>query len=283
MKNILVPLTGYPNDASALAAAYLVARRFKGRIEALSVHPDPMQIVTVAAVQQFAGKPHSAEAIHALEKTADVASAAAFAAFDEFLKRLSPEDAVEASLRQIQGEPVRDTAAAARFSDLTVLGRAAEGAQFTLDAVANILVACGRPVLVVPEAPLAALGSTIAIAWKETAEAARAVTAAMPFLERAKRIAVLSAPESEDEAPACAASAERLADGLRQYGVKVDSPIMPPGGADAADTLLKAAHDTGSDLLVMGAYGHGRLRELVFGGFTRQVLQTSSLPVLMLH
>jgi nucleotide-binding universal stress UspA family protein len=74
-----------------------------------------------------------------------------------------------------------------------------------------------------------------------------------------------------------------LADGLRQYGVKVDSPIMPPGGADAADTLLKAAHDTGSDLLVMGAYGHGRLRELVFGGFTRQVLQTSSLPVLMLH
>jgi nucleotide-binding universal stress UspA family protein len=283
MKTILVPLTGYQNDASALAAAYLVARRFKGRIEALAVRPDAMQIVTTAAVQQFGGtKVHSAEAIHTLEKAAGNASTAAFVAFDEFLKRQAPADMVEATLQQTQGEPVRDTAAAARFADLAVLGRAAEGAEFSLDAIGNILVACGRPVLVVPDAPSAAIGATIAVAWKETAEAARAVTAAMPFLERAEKIVVISASDSDFDAEASAESAEKLASRLRRYGMRVESRGLA-SGISAADSLLKAAHDAHADMLVMGAYGHGRLRELVFGGFTRAVLQNTNLPVLMLH
>ncbi len=284
MKTILVPLTGHDNDAKALDAAFLVARRFQARIHCLHVEPDPMRIVSQVAVQQFSSRLGNVELIHAMEKEAKFRRGNADAAYEAFLERRFKNASADEkpTLERIEGDPVSETISAARYRSLLVLARAGEGGEFGRDSIANILVGSGRPILIASDGPMDSVGTVVAIAWKESAEAARAVGAAMPFLTGANRAFVLAAPESaggkcESEA------AERLAKSLRDEGLAAEAHIASPGTASATETLLKAARGKGADLLVMGAYSHSRMRELVFGGFTRDVLKACDLPVLLLH
>ena len=183
----------------------------------------------------------------------------------------------------MEGNPVQNTTDEARFNDLVVLARATEQRGFSVDSIANILVGCGRPVLLVPNAEPGSLGHVVAIAWKQTAEAARAVTAAMPMLVRAKKIVVLTAAEDGGDPQQSAQSAERLAGKLRHHGLTVEAYGLSKQPGTAAETLFHKAKELGADLLVAGAYSHGRTRELVFGGFTRTVLGSGDLPVFLLH
>lgn len=290
MKNILVPLVGFENDARALDATFLIAERFQSYISGLRVHPGPMTIVTQAAVQQFGSKMGNVELIHTLQKEAEARSKSAAAAFEAFLKRRLPPGAarsagagVNAAFRQIEGDPIDDTVAGARFYDLVVLARAPQNGQFSVDAMANILVGCGRPVLLVPDAPVHSIGTTVAIAWKETAEAARALTAAMPLLSGAKRIVVLATTENDADDDQATQSADLLASQLRHHGLSVESRRVPSDRKSVPEALLEAARESDADLLVMGAYSHSRMREFVFGGFTRHVLKECPLPVFLLH
>ena len=289
MQNIFVPLTGFENDTRALEAAYFIASRSGDHIYALHVRPDVMQIVARAAVRQFGSEMGGSELIHSLEKDAKARSKAAAETFDRFLKRhFAPgvarkHEAVNASMEEIEGDPIADTAAKARYYDLVVIARAGENDDFSTDAIANILVGCGRPVLLVPEKALTDLGTTIAIAWKEKPEAARAVTAAMPLLRQAKKVVVLSAAETKADSEKSCRSAELLSAQLRHHGIVATIKSLPLSTGGGTKALLEAAKSADADLLVMGAYGHSRMRELVFGGFTREVLKECSLPVLMLH
>ena len=186
--------------------------------------------------------------------------------------------------QEIEGIPLNDTITAARYSDLTILGRAPQDGDFNIDSIANLLVRCGRPLLLVPNKPVTGIGSHIAIAWKESAEAARAVTAAMPLLAQATRVTVLcgreegTAASSTDLGPAA-----RLAEQLAHHGLFPAAKDFALSKEAASQSLIHAAQDVGADLLIAGAYSHSRFRELVFGGFTRQVLQACDLPVLLLH
>jgi nucleotide-binding universal stress UspA family protein len=289
-KNILVPLTGFENDAKALEAGFVTGWPFDAVIEALHVQPEPIEIVMAAALRQFGSKMGNRELIHALEKEAASRTHSAKTAFDEFFKRhfsahafASAASGVTASWRCEEGHPVEDTLSAARFSDLLVLGRAPEHGQFALDSVANILVGCGRPVLLVPNAEIGPIGHTIAIAWKEKAEAARAVTAAMPLLVRAKKVLVLSANEEGSDPGPSRESAERLRSHLARHGMSVEAYGLTAHPQSVPHALLHKAKELGCDLVVAGAYSHSRVRELVFGGFTRAVLQDCDLPLMLLH
>jgi nucleotide-binding universal stress UspA family protein len=104
----------------------------------------------------------------------------------------------------------------------------------------------------------------------------------MPFLEQAGRIVILSA-DDDAKSGAAGESAERVATLLRWNGLKADAHAIAPAGQEAVEAVLGAASSFGADLLLMGAYGHSRARELVFGGFTRRVLAACPLPVLMFH
>jgi nucleotide-binding universal stress UspA family protein len=146
----------------------------------------------------------------------------------------------------------------------------------------SILTGCGRPILLVPPAIPEDFSGTVAIAWKETAEAARAVTAAMPILKKASRIVVLSANESGEAAQA-EASAVCLADQLRWHGVKVQAHQVPLDMLAPAEAVLAVAADMGAALVVMGGYGHSRAIEFVLGGFTRYALGHTQLPILLAH
>ena len=291
IKNILVPLTGFSNDARALEAAYFIGVRFSANVRCLRVHPDPMQIVAKAALSQFGATMGNVQLIHAIEEEGKARTAKARTAFDEFSGRISSpastlgKGAITVSWQEIEGDPLADTIMAARYSDMIVLGRAPQDGEFSIDSIANILVRSGRPVLLAPEKPVKAIGSHIAIAWKETAEAARAVTAAMPLLSQAESVAVLCANENE----AASASSQdlgpaaRLAEQLAHHGLSPDAKDIAFSKQAVSQALIHAAQDLGADLLVAGAYSHSRFRELVFGGFTRQVLQACDLPVLLLH
>jgi len=243
-----------------------------------------------AAVHQFETTHGSREVLVSLQKQAAERSASAKQTFDRFATRhlaahafASAQSGVSANFRCIEGDPLDDTISTARFSDLVVIGRATEHAHFSTDEIANILVGCGRPMLLAPPNETAAIGSTIAIAWKEKAEAARAVTAAMPLLKRAKKVIVLSVEEHGSQNTACAASAERLAAQLARHGLDVEAHGLVAKPHEGADILIQKAKALEANLLVSGAYSHSRVRELVFGGFTRSLLAKCELPVMLLH
>jgi nucleotide-binding universal stress UspA family protein len=286
IKNILVALTGSVSDRSALAAAYLVAKPSAAHIEALRAQAEPIQIIVQAAVNQFASPLGNIELIHAIEREMEARTVSARTAFDEFAAKLMAENdpryGINASWRHIMGDPLQTIIAEGRYVDLVVLGRGTPSDELPRDSVANILIGCGRPLLLVPNAAPSSLGKTIAIAWKDAPEAARAVTAAMPILQRSDRIIILTASE-ESESRADLASAQRLAKSLAQHGFNPEAKRVAVGRERASQALARAAASERADLIVMGAYSHGRTRELVFGGFTRELLTSCDLPLLMLH
>ena len=174
----------------------------------------------------------------------------------------------------------------ALYADLLVLGqhdRADEAsAAVPPDFVESVLASSGKPAVVVPYVGWSGeIGTSVAIAWKETPEAARAVTAAMPFLQKASRVHVLT--WGDETEPLVGGHALDLDAYLRLYGV---SAAWHRGGREPAaigELLLSRTFDLGADLLVMGCYGHGRAREWILGGATRTILQSMTLPVLMAH
>ena len=142
-----------------------------------------------------------------------------------------------------------------------------------------VLLETGRPLLIPAAIPIPATFERIAIAWKATPQSARAVALAMPFLARAKEVVAMTVEEQSEERTD---ESERLVRNLAWHGLAARIERLAPGAEGAAATLLAAARDS-ADLLVMGGYGHNRLREWVFGGFTQQVLVDAALPVLIAH
>ncbi len=174
----------------------------------------------------------------------------------------------------------------ARYADLVVIGQA-DPSDPTIGTVPNfveqVLVDSGRPVLIVPSAGhYGATGRNVLLAWSASRESARAVVDALPFLRKAKLVRVVivdgtPTPEGHGAEPGA-----DIAVYLARHGVTVEVS-REPGTGDVAGTLLSRACDYGSDLLVMGGYGHSRFREMLLGGVTRSILDSMTLPVLMSH
>jgi nucleotide-binding universal stress UspA family protein len=172
-----------------------------------------------------------------------------------------------------------------RYADLLVLGQAAppaEGDDSVLpDLPDYVLLNCGRPVLLVPRSGrFPTVGKQVLVAWNGSMEAARAVTAALPLLRGAERVTLAVLGDSADtlgESPGA-----DIALYLARHGVNVEV-LRRPAASDPGAALLSLAAELGVDLLVMGAYGHSRFREMMLGGATRTVLAASRIPVLMAH
>jgi nucleotide-binding universal stress UspA family protein len=285
IKTILVPITGHKADAAALEAAYRIGSQFDAVLECLEIHPGNIEIIRAVAVGQFSSDVSNTELIRKLQHQAHDAEKAARATVERFRSEHAGDRAVGIEPREIAGDPVQQTIAYARYSDLLVLPHVQDGNAFDTGAIGSILMACGRPVVLAPAEPAKNYTSTVAIAWKETAEAARAVTAAMPILHKAERIVVLAVDEDGSDADKgdVKAAAERLAAQLKRHGLNAEAKIASREGRQAPEAMLDAVKQSGGDLLVMGAYGHSRAREMVFGGFTRHVLRSAAIPVLLFH
>jgi nucleotide-binding universal stress UspA family protein len=170
-------------------------------------------------------------------------------------------------------------AQAAHLADLCVAGQPDETSVALLAEAAFLRT--GRPAIIVPSIGAKPGPARCAmVAWNRSREAARAVHDALPFLIEAERTIVLSI-----DAPAAGAEASGsdLAAHLARHGVRAEVSALPSGGLTAGDAILARAADESAELLVMGGYGHSRMRELVLGGATRQILTQMSLPTLMSH
>ncbi|APR34616.1 universal stress protein [Paraburkholderia sp. SOS3] len=175
----------------------------------------------------------------------------------------------------------------ARYADLVIMGQTdPQDPESFIDHnfLEAVVVAAGRPVLLFPYAGGAtrAIGERILIAWDGSREAARAAYDAIPFLSHAKKCTVVTVRGTAGEPPGERFAGADIALTLARHGASVDvldvdaSRHTPVGGV-----LLSTAHDQGCDMIVMGAYGHSRWRELVMGGTTRTILQSMTMPVLM--
>ncbi|KQT10875.1 universal stress protein [Ramlibacter sp. Leaf400] len=144
-----------------------------------------------------------------------------------------------------------------------------------------VLAASGKPALILPAVgPLPQAFATLAIAWKPTRETAHAVAGAMPLLQRAAQVHVVTWGPDEDEDEGGVLDLDRY---LNLYGVTARWHRRGEEPGDLGELLLSQAFDLGADLLVMGCYGHGRAREWMLGGVSRTVLRSMTLPVLMAH
>lgn len=173
-----------------------------------------------------------------------------------------------------------------RCADLIIAGQRDPEFDFTalLDVPERLAIESGRPVLIVPHSGrFPTFGKRVTIAWNGRREAARATFDALPLLKAADRVRVLWInPQSEPRGAADLPSAE-IAAALARHGVKCEAAAQTSVDIDVGDTLLSGLTDDGSDLLIMGAYGHSRLREFVFGGATRHILGHMTVPVLLSH
>jgi nucleotide-binding universal stress UspA family protein len=194
---------------------------------------------------------------------------------------------VSAEWRAVRDFAEADPAMHARYVDLTVLGQLDPDrplAQALQPAPETIALAAGRPVLVVPYAGhFPTIGKRALIGWNASREATRAVNDAMPLLSTADTVTVLvidphEGPRAHGEVPGADISLH-----LARHGVKANVERTVAGDISVGDALLSRAADLAADLLVVGAYGHSRVRELLLGGATRSILQTMTLPVLMSH
>jgi nucleotide-binding universal stress UspA family protein len=175
----------------------------------------------------------------------------------------------------------------ALYADLLVLGQHDPGegnySGVPFDFVETVLAASGKAAIVLPYEPaLDNVGSNVVIAWKPTREAARAVAAAVPLLQRARKVQVIAWKAEPDVTVDGAAL--NLDTYLKQRGIEATWHTEGGGEPDfLGEMLLSRAFDLGADLMVMGCYGHSRAREWVLGGTSRTVLRSMTMPVLMAH
>ena len=288
IKTILVPTSGSSTDRSVFGTALALARPLAAHIEFLHVHLTPGVAALHTPHVGFLRGAAVGSALAALSREEDELSAHALAHFEEFCKEHrvlirdapKPAELVSARYSEEIDQPLARLLLQARHSDLVVLGRRRHRDHLQLGLIEELLSRCGRPVVVASDNPPQSAAGTIVVGWKETAEATRAVGAAMPLLRAASRVVLLAVRE---QGGASREQLEHLGRQLAWHGINAEVDIAGDASRPAAEQLALRASQLYADLLVVGAYGHGPLRERVFGGVTRALLVHADMPVFMMR
>jgi nucleotide-binding universal stress UspA family protein len=296
MKTILIPTEDHASMPAVLETARLIAQRFGSYMEGFAVYPaasdfvavDPLSSLTIASTQ---------EGDEEIERLAQ-------GLFESFMQTHAvpnphavPNAHAVPSAHAVprgHGEPaiyshgwVRPTAhgdafigSYGRLFDLIVLGRPGRAPQDPrMPPLEAALFESGRPVLIAPAAAPQVIGANVLVAWNGSTEQTRTTAFAMPLLREAKEVTVLSVEGGMTPGPA----GEEVAHYLRMHAVAATAVTVAPGTRTTGEAILEHARTHGCDLLVKGAYTQSRLRQMMFGGATRHILASATLPVLMAH
>lgn len=284
IRKILLPLTGTAAGEAALSTALTIARNWNAHVLALHVRVDSRDVAPLAG-EGLSGAMIE-EMMSATEKESSDRAYAVRALFERFVKRHdvfvqeghARSDHATASFAAVTGREEDIVAQQARLADLTVVPHPDAGEDVSSsDALHAVLFDSGRPVLISPQTVAAEVGSRVCLAWNGTAESASSVHAALPWMERAEAVAILSAEGYQRRGP----GAPELAAYLALHDIHAEIITFRPRNGSVGAGLLAAASAFGCNLLSMGAYSHSRLRQLILGGVTRHVLENSALPVMM--
>ncbi len=278
IKTILVPDDGSEAALPALEAAFLVGRDLGAHVGVLHIGADPKDAVTLIG-EGMSGAIVD-EMIGLAERDIAERAAKSRAAFDELASRYAVGGASPADWSEVTGPGDEVTARKGRLADLIVVGRPTARSEASQMMVLNAaLFETGRPVLVTPPRVPVTIGRKVAISWNGSAEAARAVGAAMDLISKAQGVTILTAESTRTSM----AVAPELAAYLSRHGITAETRAFSPGDRPVGGGLLKECSSLGADLLVMGAYTHSRMRQLILGGVTRHVLEHAEVPLFMAH
>ncbi len=272
---ILTSVGPDPSDAPHLQAAIMLAGHFKARLLGACA-----EFCVPSSMDGAFGPMDMTGALAVAERSViDANLKAAEAKFRAAVTGLE----TPAKWRSSIEFPLNALARLSALADLVVVGdkQPDKGDILCSAPVGDLVMRTGRPVLYVPAAGMARAPKTVVVAWKNTREARRAVTDALPFLELAQTVVVYSVLEQGDEAQTSADMTDVLAY-LEARGISATGATMPRS-ASAGEDLLVAAAKTSADLLVSGAYGRTRLEEWMFGGVTKTLIGRSAIPVLLSH
>lgn len=271
IKTILVLLDESPRRRERLRLAFGLASAFGAHLTArfaLSTAPLPMYALAEAGAL-------------AIEQELQEHEAAAAEARRELAAEGAAWPGVATEWRD-DGIPLRDDPTrAARCADLVVAGQPGHGDARQRLVAGDLLLSAGRPILFVPYAGrFDSLGRKALVAWNDSREAARAVADALPLLRRAEAVHVLA---FDTGAASASASGAEIGACLERHGVRATFHREPAPDIAVGEQILSRAADLEAGLIVMGGYGHSRVRERVLGGATRTLLESMTVPVLMSH
>ncbi|MGY6769460.1 universal stress protein [Komagataeibacter xylinus] len=289
VRRILLPLGGASHAQSALHVGGVVARMFDAHLAVLHVGTDMQEVgplvgegmsgVMVQDMISTALK-ESSERLHEVRGL-----------FDAFTRRenipvvavdspLSPGNmhALSASFIAHSGHTRSVVSFQARLSDIVVLRQPnPEGDVSSSETLHAILFESGRGVIIAPPVAPPTIGKRICIGWNGTSEAASAIHHALPLLRRAEAVCILYSPAYQRPGP----EARHVRSFLSLHGIEANIHEFGSDTRPVGEEMLAAAHDFNADMLVMGAYSHSRLRQMILGGVTRHMLENSDIVVLM--
>jgi nucleotide-binding universal stress UspA family protein len=277
IKDLVVNLSVAPERDPAAEFALSVAKAFSARVVGIAFQSDP---ITPTALVDSA--PPAPDLIEALRTESERAVKTAASRFNEAARLASVLFETRIVTSTVAGAANRFAEIARRF-DLSVVAQAKpDGLGTEVLIVEQALFDSGRPLVVVPyiqTAPFKA--DRVMLCWDGSRPAARAAGDAMPILERAQVVEVFiveSGKLKSDDFPGA-----DIAEHLAHHGLNVKITRTVSGDVDVANVILSHAADSGADLIVMGGYGHSRLREFILGGATRGILASMTVPALMSH
>jgi nucleotide-binding universal stress UspA family protein len=285
IRKILVPMEDAESARVVVPVAFAIAERFAAHVVGLHIGIDPTQAVP------FVGEAMSGAFVQEMIEITERENAARAAAARQAFERLQAAAGVPPASVPSTGGPSATWMERAwpdndalvrlgRLSDLIVVGRSrptgADG-EISVMTLSSALFETGRPVLV-PGHKEAFAGKRILLAWNGGVEAARAITAALPFFAGAERVLAVSIASD----PGGDSKLGDVAEYLAWHGIAIATRFIATR-APVGEALLDAALTDRSDLVVMGGYSHGRLRELILGGVTRYMMERTALPLLVAH
>lgn len=273
---------------TTLETAFTLASGFKAHLDVLHIKSNP--VVTTAFIDEEVNKDVLEELQRQDEENTTEQTRQARSLFDRCCAHFEvpavddhpPADRASATWIERLGSREEPLVHLGRLADLIVVAKPDDQSLFNRDFFAfyTALRETGRPVLVAPPAAPIVIGRTIGIAWNGSLEATRAVAGALPFLEAADQVLIFTA--KSDRTPASAAS--ELAVYLRRHGIKATTRLFKKTlHTPVGKVILERCREQKVDLLILGAYTHSRLREILIGGVTQYVLGHAELPMIMAH
>ena len=287
IKTILVPISGSETDRVVLCAAWAIARSLRVHLECLHLRLKLHEAAAGSSRVGFCAGTTAPDALDNLAREQANLSTSAANYVTQFCREhgiafsIRPSAAgLSADCLEEDGSPIATLLFHARHSDLTVLGRPQHDDCLPKTFIEEVLVESGRPLLIVPPGLGRPLLETIVVGWKESAASARAIAAALPLLQVAERVVVVNI--AEDNSPGL-----KALEGVRQYlafhGITAEVRRLGEGVVTAERLLSEAVEEMEAGLLVIGGFGHSRMRETVFGGVTRTLLKKAEFPVFIVH
>ena len=283
IRTIIVPVRGDGKGEGVLDHALAVATPFNAHVDVVHCRPRPEDLMPFGIPLNKALR----EAIQSsVNQTAGGEEEKLVGLFEDWCQRHGvavddqppgPADKVSASWREETGKMANVVAVRGRLADVIAIARPDPEQNLGYNTLESALMNTGKLVMLCPARPVKTVGTHVAIGWNGSSQASRAVTSAMPILRKADKVTILCAPTRTQGV--------LTADDLRRYlawhEVEADQKTFESRERDVGRDLVENTKSAGADMLLMGAWGHSRQREMVLGGATEYVTEHADIPVLL--